>query len=201
MLGFGLWWLGRAEAAARRAGEGYGGDAGRGRGCGRGRPARARARDDRARVRSGRDPPRPPERQRAADRARRAAAGRGRRRQPPDGRWSCCRASTRRSSPRSAGAACSLAAVSGVWAVAVALAAAILTLVLLNRRRLPALRESMDAGRQRLGPARAQRREPGRASGPSSRRCRRSRSCATGCCRSAAGRSSRWPSRPTCSPR
>src|SRR5262249_60597306 len=24
MLGFGLWWLGRAEAAARRAGEGYG---------------------------------------------------------------------------------------------------------------------------------------------------------------------------------
>src|SRR6516225_4535497 len=27
MLGFGLWWLSRAEAAARRAGEGYGGDA------------------------------------------------------------------------------------------------------------------------------------------------------------------------------
>src|SRR5215470_16443741 len=26
MLGVGLWWLGRAEAAARRAGEGYGGD-------------------------------------------------------------------------------------------------------------------------------------------------------------------------------
>ncbi len=26
MLGFGLWWLGRAEAIARRAGEGYGGD-------------------------------------------------------------------------------------------------------------------------------------------------------------------------------
>src|SRR5262245_27689405 len=25
MLGFGLWWLGRAEAAARRSGEGYGG--------------------------------------------------------------------------------------------------------------------------------------------------------------------------------
>jgi hypothetical protein len=24
MLGFGLWWLGRAEAAARRSGEGYG---------------------------------------------------------------------------------------------------------------------------------------------------------------------------------
>src|SRR5690606_36597271 len=28
MLGFGLWWLGRAEAAARHAGEGYGGDGG-----------------------------------------------------------------------------------------------------------------------------------------------------------------------------
>src|SRR5690349_16568805 len=27
MLGFGLWWLGRAEAAARRAGEGYGAEA------------------------------------------------------------------------------------------------------------------------------------------------------------------------------
>ena len=39
-----------------------------------------------------------------------------------------------------------LSAVVGVWSVAVALAAAILTLVLINRRRLPALRESMDAG-------------------------------------------------------
>jgi hypothetical protein len=26
MLGFGLWWLSRAEAAARRKGESYGGD-------------------------------------------------------------------------------------------------------------------------------------------------------------------------------
>jgi H+/gluconate symporter-like permease len=40
----------------------------------------------------------------------------------------------------------SLSAVAGIWAIAVALAAAILTLVLVNRRRLPALRESMDAG-------------------------------------------------------
>jgi H+/gluconate symporter-like permease len=39
-----------------------------------------------------------------------------------------------------------LSAVMGVWSVALALAAAILTLVLLNRRRLPNLRESMDAG-------------------------------------------------------
>ncbi len=42
--------------------------------------------------------------------------------------------------------ATSLSAVGGVWAVAVALATAILILVLINRRRLPALRESMDAG-------------------------------------------------------
>ena len=40
----------------------------------------------------------------------------------------------------------SLSAVAGVWSVVVALAAAILTLVLVNRRRLPALRQSMDAG-------------------------------------------------------
>jgi H+/gluconate symporter-like permease len=42
--------------------------------------------------------------------------------------------------------ATTLSGVMGVWAVAVALAAAILTLVVINRRRLPALRESMDAG-------------------------------------------------------
>jgi H+/gluconate symporter-like permease len=42
--------------------------------------------------------------------------------------------------------ATSLSAVLGVWAVAVALAAAILTLVLVNRPRLPSLRASMDAG-------------------------------------------------------
>jgi len=39
----------------------------------------------------------------------------------------------------------SLQVVGGVWAVAVALAAAILTLIVVNRRRLPALRQSMDA--------------------------------------------------------
>src|SRR5262249_47328149 len=40
----------------------------------------------------------------------------------------------------------SLAAVGGVWAVVVALAAAILTLICVNYRRLPALRESLGAG-------------------------------------------------------
>ncbi len=84
MLGFGLWWLRRAEAAARRAGEGYG----RGREHRRrrrGRPDRTRACDDRARVRSRGDPARPPQRHLAAGRSRRAATDRGHRRQPRDG--------------------------------------------------------------------------------------------------------------------
>jgi H+/gluconate symporter-like permease len=40
----------------------------------------------------------------------------------------------------------SLSSVSGVWSVIVALAAAIATVVLLHHRRLPALRETVDAG-------------------------------------------------------
>src|SRR5262249_37071208 len=39
-----------------------------------------------------------------------------------------------------------IGAVAGIWSVAVALAAGSLTCVLINYRRLPALRESMDAG-------------------------------------------------------
>ena len=39
-----------------------------------------------------------------------------------------------------------IGAVAGVWSVAVALAAATLTVVIVNYRRFPALRESMDAG-------------------------------------------------------
>jgi H+/gluconate symporter-like permease len=42
--------------------------------------------------------------------------------------------------------ATSLGAVAGVWSVVVALAAAIVTLVIANRGRLPSLRESTDAG-------------------------------------------------------
>ncbi|MBS0267962.1 MAG: GntP family permease [Proteobacteria bacterium] len=42
--------------------------------------------------------------------------------------------------------ATSLSAVGGVWSVVVALFTAIVTLVIINRPRLPALRESMDAG-------------------------------------------------------
>jgi H+/gluconate symporter-like permease len=40
----------------------------------------------------------------------------------------------------------SISAVCGVWAVAVALAVATATLIVINYRRLPSLRESMDAG-------------------------------------------------------
>jgi H+/gluconate symporter-like permease len=145
MLGVGLWWLGRAEAAARRAGEGYGGDLDHAPDAVaqeqivRERAATAREFDP-AEIRHGRH----------ADTA------------PPIGvavlplavvvsvnllmslfvlprrdfsflaeeRWG----------------ATTLSAVMGVWAVALALAAAILTLVLVNRGRLPALRESIDAG-------------------------------------------------------
>ncbi len=145
MLGFGLWWLGRAEAAARKAGEGYGGDT---------RIAPDAVADDQI-IR---------ERATTAREFDLAEIRHGRRSDtaPPIGvavlplavvvtvnllmslvvlprldfsflaeeRWGTS----------------SLSALAGVWSVAVALAAAVLALVLLNRRRLPALRESMDAG-------------------------------------------------------
>jgi H+/gluconate symporter-like permease len=144
ILAFGLWWLGRAEARARHAGEGYGGgdiapDAVAEDPVIRERATTAREFDP-AEIRHGRH----------GDTS------------PPIGlavlplavvvgvnllmslfvlprldfsflaeiQWG----------------ATSLSSVAGVWAVAVALAAAILALVLVNYRRLPALRESMDAG-------------------------------------------------------
>jgi H+/gluconate symporter-like permease len=145
MLGFGLWWLARCEAAARRAGEGYGSGA----------DAAPRAVADDQIIR---------ERATTAREFDPAEIGHGRHGDSavPIGiavlplvtvvsvnllmsllvlprldfsflaepRWGST----------------SLSAVAGVWSVAVALATAILVLVLVNRRRLPALRESMDAG-------------------------------------------------------
>jgi len=145
MLGFGLWWLGRAEAAARRAGEGYGGSA---------EAAVGVAADDqfiRERATAARefDPAEIPH-------------GRHSEAEPAifvavlplivvvgvnllmslfilprldfsfldEDRWGDA----------------SLSSVAGVWAVAVALAVATATLVAINYRRLPALRASMDAG-------------------------------------------------------
>ena len=145
MLGFGLWWLGRAEAAARRAGEGYGGSA---------EAAVGVAADDqfiRERATAARefDPAEIPHgRHSEAEPAIFAAV------LPlivvvgvnllmslfilprldfsflDEDRWGDA----------------SLSSVAGVWAVAVALAVATATLVAINYRRLPALRASMDAG-------------------------------------------------------
>jgi H+/gluconate symporter-like permease len=148
MLGFGLWWLRRAEATARRKGEGYGVDNGGGtdsaQNAAQDQIIRERATShgefDPAEIRHGRH-------------------GQG---SPPfvlaalplfvvvgvnlvmsifllprldvsylaEERWGST----------------SLTAVGGVWSVVVALAAAIATLVLVSYRRLPALRESMGAG-------------------------------------------------------
>src|SRR5579862_7862752 len=148
MLGVGLWWLGRAEAAARRAGEGYGGDGG-----GKTDAAENAARDELIR-----------ERATTAREFDPAEIGHGHISQstPPialaalplivvvgvnllmsivvlprldvaylaEERWG----------------ATSLAAVGGVWSGVVALAAAIVTLVAVNFRRLATLRESLGAG-------------------------------------------------------
>ncbi|MGA7326790.1 MAG: GntP family permease [Rhodomicrobium sp.] len=144
MLGFGLWWLTHVEAAARRAGEGFGEKAN----------ASADATEDelvreRATVAQAFDPAEIPHGQHSLT-------------SPPtlvaalpllvvvsanllmsffvvprldasflsEERWGKT----------------SLSAVGGVWAVIVALAAAITVLLLLNHGRLPALRKSIDAG-------------------------------------------------------
>jgi H+/gluconate symporter-like permease len=145
MLGAGLWWLARAEAAARRKGEGYGTDATE-------TPAETSANEKlRERVTIARefDPAEMPHGHHAET-------------MPPlfiatlplvvvfvvnllmslvilprldfsfltQEQWG----------------GTSLSAVAGVWSVVVALTAAVATLIAMNRSRLPALRESMDAG-------------------------------------------------------
>ena len=145
MLGFGLWWLARAEARARLAGEGYGGDgnidADRVTEDQAIRDQAAAAHEfDLAEIRHGGHADTAPTIVLAAlplvvvvgvnlamalfvlprlDFSFLA-----------EERWG----------------ATTLSAVMGVWAVAIALAAAILTLIVINRHRMPALRESMDAG-------------------------------------------------------
>ena len=145
MLGFGLWWLSRAEANARRAGQGYGGETA---------AMLSASADDqfiRERATTARE----------FDPAE-IAHGRHSDAEPPilsavlpllvvltvnllmaflilprldlsflaEERWGST----------------SLSAVAGVWAVAVALAAAVAAVIFINHQRLPALRESMDAG-------------------------------------------------------
>src|SRR5262249_5992025 len=145
MLGFGLWWLGRAERAARRAGEGYGALDG---------TALDAAADD-------------PVVREFATNAREFDPAEVHRWQQGDAKPPIVRAflplvvvvsvnlvmslvllprldfsflAEGRWGPTS------LSAVAGVWAVVVALASAIATLIAVNYRYFPALRAGMDAG-------------------------------------------------------
>jgi H+/gluconate symporter-like permease len=139
---FGMWWLRRAEASARKAGEGYVGDA-------QTAPVIDEKTREQATVVGDFDPA-------ELDRGKRSAG------EPPfilavlpllvvifvnflmslvvlprldlsfleEDRWG----------------GITVGRVAGVWSVVVALAAAILTLIIINFRRLSALRESLDAG-------------------------------------------------------
>ncbi|MFC0400007.1 GntP family permease [Paraburkholderia rhizosphaerae] len=141
MVAFGLWWLAREESAARRAGEGFGGE-----------PLTANDEElvrERATVSQAFDP---------AEIANGSVSAN----RPPFGvaivplivvvglNFAMNVLILPRidasylSEPRWGNT--TLAAVSGVWGVLVALAVAIVVLVFLNRSRLPALRASVDAG-------------------------------------------------------
>jgi H+/gluconate symporter-like permease len=145
MLAFGLWWLGRAENAARHKGEGFGLDSPV--------PVDEAAEDEivRQRATTARefDPPE-------------VHHGRPSRQAPPivlaalpllvvvsvNALMSLVILPHLDVSFLAAErfGATSLSAVGGVWAVVTALAAAIVAVVAVNRRRLPGLRETMDAG-------------------------------------------------------
>lgn len=144
MLGFGLWWLARVEAKARRKGEGYGTDEAPAEDAAEDPTVRERATTsstfDPAEIRHGHQSDAAPSVALAVlplavvvgvnllmslfvlprlDASYLA-----------DEAWGST----------------SLSAVGGVWAVVTALAAAIIILIAVNHRRLPALRASMDAG-------------------------------------------------------
>ena len=144
MLGFGLWWLGRAEAAARRAGEGFGGEAEVSGSIGDDELVR-----ERATVAQSFDPAE-------------IAHGHLAKIPPPIGLaalplvvviavnllmsfWVLPQIDASFLAEQRWGKT-SLAAVGGVWAVIVALAAASVVLIAVNRQRLPSLRQSIDAG-------------------------------------------------------
>jgi H+/gluconate symporter-like permease len=145
MLGFGLWWLRRAETTARRSGEGYGANSSV--------PVDSAADDEMVRER--------------ATTAREFDPAEIHRGHHSDATPSISiaalplavvvlvnlsmslivlpRLDTSFLSEERWGST-SISAVAGVWSVVVALATAIVTVILFNRSRLPALRESMDAG-------------------------------------------------------
>jgi H+/gluconate symporter-like permease len=143
MFGFGMWWLGRAERSARAKGEGYGAEV-----------RNENAADDlvvreRATTASTFDPP---------EAIHGAPSDIG----PPIALAALPLVIVvavnllmslfvlpRMDASFLAGkewGSTSLAAVGGVWAVVTALAVAIVVLIAVNYRRLPALRDSMDAG-------------------------------------------------------
>ena len=143
ILGFGMWWLNRAETAARKAGEGYGGAPGEGV-----PPGGEALREHATGVREF-DP---------------AEFGHGKH---GDSEPAFALAALPLGVVIAVNFLMSLvilprldfsflaeevwggttfAAVAGIWSVAVALAAATLAVIIINFRRLPALRESMDAG-------------------------------------------------------
>ena len=142
MLGFGLWWLARAEAAARRAGEGFGGDSA-------GAPADDQLLRERATTAREFDP---------------AEIAHGQHSTDDPSVWIAAlpllvviavnllmslfvlpRLDFSFLAKEQWGGT-TLSAVAGVWSVAVALAAATAILIACNFRRLPSLRASMDAG-------------------------------------------------------
>jgi H+/gluconate symporter-like permease len=142
MLTFGMWWLGRAERAARRQGEGYG----TARVCPSAGDATLRGR---ATIASEFDPAEIPHGHHAASLPRVSVAllpivvvilvnlamsvfvlPRLDTSFLAEERWGST----------------SLAAVGGVWAVVIALLAAIVSVIALNHRRFPLLKETMDAG-------------------------------------------------------
>jgi H+/gluconate symporter-like permease len=145
MLGFGLWWLTRAEASARRAGEGFG-------------------EDGRSGVEAAADDPTVRERATTAREFDPAEIRHGAQStSSPPIVWAVLplvvvvgvnllvslvvlpRVDASYLAEERWGGT-SLSAVAGVWAVVTALLAASLTLIVVNRRYLPALRASMDAG-------------------------------------------------------
>ena len=147
MLGFGLWWLGRAEKAARRAGEGFGGPA----------PVASSAAEaahdpvvrERATAAQSFDPAEARHGQRSTELPSIAVA------MLPLAVVMIVNLSMSMlilpnldtgflAEPEWGGA--SIAAVGGVWSVIVALSAAIVVLYVVNRGRLKTLRETVDAG-------------------------------------------------------
>jgi H+/gluconate symporter-like permease len=145
MLAFGLWWLGRAEAAAHRKGEGYG--------AASSVPVDAVAEDATVRQRATTarefDPPEVHRGRPSAEVPSIAVAA-----LPLLVVVSVNVMMSLAVLPRldvsflaeERFGATSLSAVGGVWAVVTALMAAIIVVIAVNRARLPALRETMDAG-------------------------------------------------------